>query len=64
MSVYVEYELRCDVGMPNDRYACNEIVYAFSAAEARRIARGRGWSCRTKGGVKDFCPDHRSEGTE
>lgn len=57
MTVYVEYELRCDgAGGP---YNCKDVFYTLSAAEARQVARERGWLI-VRGG-KDYCPEHRPD---
>jgi hypothetical protein len=56
VTVYVEYELRCDgAGGP---YNCEDVIYTLTAAEARQVARERGWLVVRTGG-KDYCPKHR-----
>jgi hypothetical protein len=59
VSIYVEYELRCD-GLPGP-YDCEPAIYALSAAEARRLARDDGWLIGSHKGGNDFCERHRPD---
>lgn len=58
MSVYTEAELRCDVGLPENRFACDEVIYALTGVAARVEARDQGWLVSAPGG-RDFCARHR-----
>jgi hypothetical protein len=58
VTVYVEYKLRCDGGA--GPYDCEPAIYTLSAAEARQVAREKGWLVGRAGG-KDYCPKHKPQ---
>jgi hypothetical protein len=49
MSVYVEYELRCDCGGERDPFGCEPAIYANNAERAWREAAEDGWVRRRDG---------------
>ncbi len=50
MSVKVFYRVECD--------ACGASWTAYTAWEARDMARAAGWTCGKRLASKDLCPDH------
>lgn len=60
MSIYVEYELRCDCRGERDPYGCDPAVFALTAEQAWRDAQEAGWSRRRDGSgkYKHYKPGH------
>lgn len=56
MSLYMQYELRCDGG-PGP-YDCEPAVYENTLARAEETARKWGW---VKKGRKHFCREHQGD---
>ena len=59
MSIYIEYELRCDCRGENDPYGCEPAIYANTQARAWRDAQDAGWVRRqVRGNIKHYKPGH------
>lgn len=60
MSLYVEYELRCDCGGERDPYGCEPAIFADTAERAWRDAKKAGWVRRRDGSgkLKHYRPGH------
>jgi hypothetical protein len=60
MTIYVEYELRCDCGGESDKFGCDPPVYANTADRAWREASEEGWVRRRdgSGNLKHYKPGH------
>jgi hypothetical protein len=50
MSVYTEFELRCDCGLPGDKFGCDPAIYASRKEVALREAKESGWTTRRRDG--------------
>lgn len=59
MSVYTEFELRCDCGLPDDLFGCEPAIYANSKARVLKEAKGDGWTTRRRDGrTYNYKPGH------
>lgn len=59
MTVYTEFELRCDCGMPGDPYGCEPAIYGSNKAKVLAEAKSDGWTTvRRQGEDLNFKPGH------
>ncbi|GGN99874.1 hypothetical protein GCM10010112_94050 [Actinoplanes lobatus] len=63
MSIYTEYELRCDCGLPGDPYGCDPAIYANTRAKALADAKAEGWTTQRRDGRDyHYRPGHDTRG--
>lgn len=64
MTIYTEYELRCDCRGDEDRYGCEPAIYGATKAQATRDALDAGWTVHALHGgvVRHFRPGHEPTG--
>lgn len=60
MTLY--FELRCDVGKPDDPFACDHMLYGRSVDGLLALADEDGWTFEGAAGENARCPDHQNQG--